>query len=104
MLKLFRYLKPFRLFVIGVLVFVFLQTLSDLYLPTLMADIVDKGVSTGDKAYIWKIGGFIFALVAAGAGYAPCWLVIFVEICNGVWTGRPYESIWTCREFLAPGV
>ncbi|MCM3627115.1 ABC transporter ATP-binding protein/permease [Paenibacillus glycanilyticus] len=67
MLKLFRYLKPFRLLVVGVLVFVFLQTLSDLYLPTLMADIVDKGVSVGDKSYIWKIGGFML-LVAAGGG------------------------------------
>lgn len=66
MLKLFRYLKPFRLLVVGVLVFVFLQTLSDLYLPTLMADIVDKGVSQGDRAYIWKIGGYMLLVAAAG--------------------------------------
>ncbi|MFF2090446.1 ABC transporter ATP-binding protein [Paenibacillus sp. NPDC058174] len=67
MLKLFRFLKRYRLFVALVLVFVFLQTLADLYLPTLMADIVDKGVSQGDKSYIWKIGGFML-LVAAGGG------------------------------------
>jgi ATP-binding cassette, subfamily B, multidrug efflux pump len=48
-----------------VLVLVLLQSLSELYLPTLMSDIVDKGVITGDTKYIWKIGGFML-LVAAG--------------------------------------
>lgn len=48
-----------------VLVLVLVQSLSDLYLPTLMSDIVDKGVVNGDTNYIWKIGGFML-LVAAG--------------------------------------
>lgn len=39
--------------------------MAELYLPTLMADIVDKGVVTGDTNYIWKIGGLML-LVAAG--------------------------------------
>lgn len=66
MLKLIKFLKPFRLFIIVVVVLIFLQSLSELYLPTLMADIVDKGVVTGDTNYIWKIGGFML-LVAAGS-------------------------------------
>ncbi|QAY67817.1 ABC transporter ATP-binding protein [Paenibacillus protaetiae] len=66
MLKLFRFLKPFRVQVIFVFVFVFLQTLSDLYLPTLMSDIVDYGVMKGDNAYIWRIGGFMLLVAAAG--------------------------------------
>lgn len=66
MLKLFRFLKRYRLFVGLVLVFVFLQTLSDLYLPTLMADIVDVGIVKGDNAYIWKIGGWMLAVAAVG--------------------------------------
>lgn len=65
MLKLLRYLKPYRIAVTCVLVFVFLQTLSDLYLPTLLADIVDKGVMYADTHYIWRIGGFML-LVAFG--------------------------------------
>ncbi len=65
MIKLSKFLKPFSLSVFIVLILVFLQSLSDLYLPTLMADIVDKGVVTGDTDYIWKIGGFML-LVAAG--------------------------------------
>lgn len=50
---------------LAVLILVLLQSLSELYLPTLMSDIVDKGVVTGDTHYIWKIGGFML-LVAAG--------------------------------------
>jgi ATP-binding cassette, subfamily B, multidrug efflux pump len=49
-----------------VLILVFIQSLSDLYLPTLMSDIVDKGVVTGDTKYIWKIGGFMLLVAALG--------------------------------------
>lgn len=45
--------------------FVFLQTLSDLYLPRLMANIINQGVVSGDTNYIWETGGFMM-LVAAG--------------------------------------
>ncbi|MFD0824078.1 ABC transporter ATP-binding protein [Neobacillus sp. M.A.Huq-85] len=65
MIKLRKFLKPFGLSVLAVLILVLLQSLSELYLPTLMSDIVDKGVVTGDTHYIWKIGGFML-LVAAG--------------------------------------
>ena len=41
--KAFRYLKPYRLFIVIVFILVFLQAIFDLYLPSLMADIVDVG-------------------------------------------------------------
>ncbi|MBU8917326.1 ABC transporter ATP-binding protein/permease [Bacillus sp. FJAT-29953] len=66
MLKLAKFLKPFQFPVMLVLVLVLLQSLSELYLPTLMADIVDKGVVTGDTHYIWKIGGFMLIVAAGG--------------------------------------
>lgn len=66
MLKLLRYLMPYRWAVAAVLVLVFLQSMSDLYLPTLMADIVDKGVVTADTAYIWKVGGIMLLVAALG--------------------------------------
>ena len=65
MRKLGDFLKPFRVLIGFVLILVLLQSLSELYLPTLMSDIVDKGVVTGNTHYIWKIGGFML-LVAAG--------------------------------------
>lgn len=65
MIRLFRNLMPGRLAVVGILAFVFLQSLSSLYLPTLMADIVDSGVRNKDTGYILRIGGLML-LVAAG--------------------------------------
>lgn len=49
-----------------VLILVFLQSLSELYLPTLMADIVDKGILDGDTSYILRIGGLMLLVTAAG--------------------------------------
>ncbi|MGF9911357.1 ABC transporter ATP-binding protein [Paenibacillus ehimensis] len=66
MLKLFAYLKPYRASIAIVLALIFLQSLSDLYLPTLMADIVDIGVVQGDTPYILRIGGFMLLVAAAG--------------------------------------
>ncbi|MGP0584593.1 ABC transporter ATP-binding protein [Paenibacillus timonensis] len=66
MIKLFRNLKPYRWLVAAVLIFVFFQTLSELYLPTLMADIVDKGVVNGDTPYIWRIGGLMLVVALGG--------------------------------------
>jgi len=63
--KLARFLKPFRLSLILVFILVFFQSLSELYLPTLMSDIVDIGVVQGDTSYIVGTGG-IMLLVAAG--------------------------------------
>ncbi|WP_136607245.1 ABC transporter ATP-binding protein [Paenibacillus dokdonensis] len=67
MLKLFRNLKPYRLPILFVFLLVFFQSMSDLYLPTLMSDIVDKGIINGDIPYIWKIGGFMLAVALVGA-------------------------------------
>ena len=66
MLKLYRYLKPYTWFVVAVVTFVFLQTLSDLYLPTLMGDMINYGVMEGDSDYIMKTGGFMLLIAAAG--------------------------------------
>lgn len=68
MLKLMRYLKPWTPEIVAVLVLVFAQTLADLYLPTLMSDIIDKGVMNGDTAYIISTG--LFMLFVAGTSIA----------------------------------
>ncbi len=65
MMKLFKYLKPYRIPIIVILVLTLLQALSQLFLPALMANIVDKGIVNGNISYIVKIGGLML-LVAAG--------------------------------------
>ncbi|ASK61920.1 multidrug ABC transporter ATP-binding protein [Virgibacillus phasianinus] len=65
MRKLVKLLKAYRIQVAAVLLLTLLQALLQLYLPTLMADMVDKGIVNGDIPYIIKIGIFML-LVAAG--------------------------------------
>lgn len=67
MIKLLKNLSPFKLAVAAVLILVFLQSMGDLYLPTLMSDIVDKGIVQGDRDLIWKIGGFMLLVAGGGA-------------------------------------
>lgn len=66
MLQLMRYLKPYQLTIIGIIVLILMQSLADLYLPTLMSDIVNKGLLTGDTGYIWKMGGYMLAVSIVG--------------------------------------
>ncbi|GCE28042.1 multidrug ABC transporter ATP-binding protein [Dictyobacter alpinus] len=66
MIKLFRFLQPYRWYVALVVILVLLQSLSDLYLPTLMADIVDTGIVKGDTNYIIRVGGLMLLIAIGG--------------------------------------
>ena len=65
MLKLFRNLKPYTLAIVLVAVLVAGQTVAELFLPTLMSDIVDSGIVKADIPYILRVGG-VMLLVALG--------------------------------------
>jgi len=65
MLKLYRFLKPYATYIAVIIILLCIQVLSDLYLPTLMADIVDHGLANQDVEYILHRGG-VMLLIAAG--------------------------------------
>ncbi len=57
LIRLLRtHLQPYRTDIALVIVFQFVGTLATLYLPTLNADIIDRGVVTGDTGYIMRVG------------------------------------------------
>jgi ATP-binding cassette subfamily B protein len=72
---LVSHLRRYRRVLVAVAVLQLLQTLATLYLPTLNADIIDKGIATGDTGYIWRVGLLMLAVTlvqvafAAGAVY-----------------------------------
>ena len=72
MLKLFVFLKPFRASVALVLALALAQSLASLYLPRLMADIVDHGIVPDDRRQIMIYGGLMllmaFVSTAASVG------------------------------------
>lgn len=90
MLRLFRFLKPYTAYIVGILSLVFLQTLADLYLPTLMSDIIDFGVMQGDTDYIWRTGGFM--LLVAGGGAVCAIIASLLSSQTGSGFGRILRS------------
>lgn len=58
--------------VAGAVLFMIVQVVSDLYLPTLTSDIINNGVAKGDVDYIWSVGfkmlGFSLISIAAATG------------------------------------
>lgn len=68
MIRLLKYLRPYMWPAIFSIIFVFLQSMANLYLPTLMSDIVDTGIVKGDLPYIYKMGALMLVVtLVAGA-------------------------------------
>ncbi len=66
MLRLFRFLRPYAWDLFWVVAFLFGQAIASLYLPTLMSDIVNNGMISGDTGYIVKYGLYML-IVALGS-------------------------------------
>jgi ATP-binding cassette, subfamily B, multidrug efflux pump len=56
------HLRPYAGNLSAVVVLQLIATIASLYLPSLNADIIDNGVSTGDTAYIMRIGVWMLAV------------------------------------------
>ena len=66
LLRLLRtHLRPYTGLLVCVLVLQFAEVMASLYLPTLNADIIDKGVATGDSGYIWRMGAIMLGVSLA---------------------------------------
>ena len=63
LLRLLRqYLRPHSRLLLGVVFFQLLQSIASLYLPTLNAEIIDKGIATGDTGYILSTGAVMLGI------------------------------------------
>lgn len=68
MIRLFKKnLKGFVPQIIIVVFMVFIQSMADLYLPTLNSDITNNGIATGDIEYIKSTGVLMLAIVVISA-------------------------------------
>jgi len=57
--------RPYLGWVIAVLLLQLISTIAALLLPSLNADIIDKGISRGDIPFIWSAGGTMLAVSLA---------------------------------------
>lgn len=67
-----RYVRPYWGFLTAVVILQTIATIMSLYLPTLNARIIDKGVVNGDTDYIWRTGGLMLGLSAIQAVAQIC--------------------------------
>lgn len=59
--QLLPYMKPYKKFLIFSCICVIAETIFELVIPILMADIIDVGVATGNRSYILQRGGLMIA-------------------------------------------
>jgi ATP-binding cassette subfamily B multidrug efflux pump len=57
-----RHLRPYRRVLAVVVVLQLVGTMAALYLPSLNASIIDKGVAQGDTDFIWRTGAVMLAV------------------------------------------
>jgi len=83
MFKLFRFLKEYTLQIVAIVLLIFTQVIANLYLPSLMADIINKGIVQKDVVqtisflgfsgsyqgvdYILRTGGIMLLISLGGA-------------------------------------
>ena len=57
--RILSYMRPYRKYTVMAVICVVLETMFELIIPLIMADIIDVGVKYGDKAYIFQQGGLM---------------------------------------------
>jgi ATP-binding cassette subfamily B protein len=57
-----EYLRPYRRLLLAVVTLQLGSTLATLYLPTLNADLIDRGIVRGDTGHIVRVGGVMLAV------------------------------------------
>lgn len=66
MKSLLKYLKDYKKETILAPLFKMLEASFELFVPLVMAAIIDAGISNGDRGYILKMGGILIALAVIG--------------------------------------
>lgn len=63
-------LLPYRRLLVIVVVFQAIQSVAGLVLPTINADIIDRGVAQGDLGVIWRLGGWMVVVTLVQVAFA----------------------------------
>ncbi|HWL44351.1 MAG TPA: ABC transporter ATP-binding protein [Ilumatobacter sp.] len=86
-MKLWRllrsHLRPYRGQIAVLVVLQALQAIAMLMLPSLSADLIDRGVIGGDKPFIWRTGGVMLAYSAAQVVLASAAIWVGARVAMG---------------------
>lgn len=84
MKKLFRFFKPYKKEMISAPAFKFLETITDIIIPLLVANMIDIGVKNHDIRYISTWGAIVVALNFVGIISAIICAKLSARACSGV--------------------
>jgi ATP-binding cassette, subfamily B, multidrug efflux pump len=84
MLKIYRNLKNYPFSVTFILLLIFGQVMSDLYLPTIMSNVINSGIMKEDIPYIVREGIFMLVISALGAGFAVIASLLGSRVTMGI--------------------
>ena len=107
-----RFLRPYRWLIVGVVVFQLVQTLANLVLPSLNADIIDDGIAKGDIGRILTTGSIMLVgtLVQISAAIAAVWfgaraaMLLGRDLREGIFTRVAEFSEREVGRFGAPSL
>ena len=107
-----QYLKPYGRTVAIILVLLLVQSIANLYLPNLNAELINNGVAKGNVGYIWHIGYIMLAASALimGASVLLAFLASKVSMAfgrdmrNGVFSAVEGFSARELNQFGAPSL
>ncbi|MGZ4650319.1 MAG: ABC transporter ATP-binding protein, partial [Kineosporiaceae bacterium] len=85
-----RYLRPYRLQVTVVVLLLLVQAVGQLWLPSLNADIINKGVLTGDTTYILRVGAVMLGVTLMLGAAAV--LVAYFSAATAMGFGRDVRA------------
>ena len=84
--SLFRYLKPYWVQCIVGPLFKLAEAVLELYMPFLLAQVIDRGIATGDYTYVRRMAFVLVGIVAIGLGMAFVCQYLASKISQGFGT------------------
>ncbi|MFB9235184.1 ABC transporter ATP-binding protein [Plantactinospora siamensis] len=91
LIRLLReHLRPYTATLIGVVLLQLVGTMASLYLPSLNADIIDRGVARGDTGYILSTGGWM--LLVSGLQIACSIAAVYLGARTAMAFGRDLRA------------
>lgn len=70
MRRLLSYIKDYKWKAVLAPLFKCLEALVDLFVPVVIARMIDRGIATGDMGYVLRMGGLLLILAAVGLCYS----------------------------------
>ncbi len=99
MIKLLRFLEPYRWWLILISILAIGQSVANLYLPNLMSDIVNKGIAAFDTGFIWRTGGIMLIVAIGGTVCATVGVYYASKVAVGMSTALRREIFNRVQQF-----